>query len=69
MDAQLTEFQISDRTVPNLSACSRLISVDVPADTLYISIDDQRLLASPSDIDWLIEALTKAKKLIEGEQA
>lgn len=61
MTTQLTQFVIGDG--------SRSVDVDLKANTLYIGVDGQKLLALPSDIDWLIEALTKAKKLIEGEQA
>lgn len=68
MNAQLTQFQISKRYAEN-NAVSHSIDVDINAGTAWVEVVGYRLLASPSDIDWLIEALTKAKKLIEGEQA
>lgn len=68
MNAQLTQFQISKRYADD-SGISHAVDVDVNAGSAWIYVDEYRLLASPSDIDWLIEALTKAKKLIEGEQA
>lgn len=65
--AKITQFLISERYADGVTR--RAVDVDVAADTLYIQVEDQRLTASPHHIDWLIEALTKAKKLIEGEQA
>lgn len=65
MTAQLVQFVVADGGADS----GRYVDIDLRSQTTYIRVADQSLLAAPSDIDWLIEALTKAKKLIEGEQA
>lgn len=65
MSAQLVQFVVTD----GHPGSGRYVDIDLRSQTTYIGAEDQSLLVSPSDIDWLIEVLTKAKKLIEGEQA
>lgn len=67
MSAHIHSFQIGKRYADD-SGWSHEVDVDTHADTLHISINESRLLASPADIDWLIDALTTAKQVIEGKQ-
>ena len=65
MSDQIVQFVIADGQPED----GRYVDIDLRAQTAYIGIAGHSLLAAPSDIDWLIKALTKAKNLIEGEQA